>query len=290
MIPEFPQFKNLELSDKDEIEAITSKYPPYSDFNFTSMWSWDIENELQISKLNNNLIVKFRDYITREPFYSLIGINNINDSVDKLLSLSKKEGLIPRLKLVPNEVVENLDKNKFKIKEDKDHFDYILKINSIVSHRKEAVRHFKNEFNTHSILIDSKNDIEFNSISIFLKKLFEIDSDLKNEIQAIERLKLINNKNIIILAILYKNKVIGFVINELLDNNYAMGHFLKADKSFSKLIFSYVMNESASSLVNLKCNQINIQQDLGIEGLRKWKESYQPCLYFKKYIVEYNHE
>ena len=47
MLPEFPQFKKLELSDKEEVEKFTSKFPPYSDFNFVSMWSWDIKGEMR---------------------------------------------------------------------------------------------------------------------------------------------------------------------------------------------------------------------------------------------------
>ena len=93
MIPEFPQFKNLELTDKKEVEKITGKYPPYSDFNFVSMWSWDIKGEMRLSILNGNLVVRFTDYITGNPFYSFLGNNEVNDTVEKLLELSKKEGL-----------------------------------------------------------------------------------------------------------------------------------------------------------------------------------------------------
>ena len=57
MIPEFPKFKNLELSDKNDIEKFTSKFLPYSDFSFVSMWSWDIKGEMRIAQLNGNLVV-----------------------------------------------------------------------------------------------------------------------------------------------------------------------------------------------------------------------------------------
>lgn len=75
MIPEFPKFKHIELIDKEEIEQITHKYPPYSDFNFVSMWSWDIKGEIRISKLNNNLVVRFTDYLSGNPFFSFLGDN-----------------------------------------------------------------------------------------------------------------------------------------------------------------------------------------------------------------------
>ena len=49
MLPTFPEFKPLELSDKNDVENFTSKFPPYSDFNFVSMWCWDIKEEMRIS-------------------------------------------------------------------------------------------------------------------------------------------------------------------------------------------------------------------------------------------------
>ena len=75
MIPEFPQFKPLTLSDKEGIERITQKYPPYSDFNFMSMRSWDIKGKIKISKFNNNLVARFTDYLKGNPFFSFLGDN-----------------------------------------------------------------------------------------------------------------------------------------------------------------------------------------------------------------------
>lgn len=36
MLSSFPEFKELELGDKEEIENFTSKFPPCSGFNFVS--------------------------------------------------------------------------------------------------------------------------------------------------------------------------------------------------------------------------------------------------------------
>src|SRR5438045_3776660 len=125
MIPEFPQFKKLELSDKKNVEKFTSKFPPYSDFNFVSMWSWDIKEEMRISQMHGNLIVRFTDYTTGEPFYSFLGNTKVNETAEALLELSKKEGLPIQLKLIPEDSIKDLDLKKFKIAEDRDNFDYI---------------------------------------------------------------------------------------------------------------------------------------------------------------------
>ena len=115
MIPQFPEFKKLELSDKEEIQKMTQKYPPYSDFNFVSMWSWDIKGEMRISVLNENLVVRFTDYITGKLFYSFLGDNEVSETAKKLLDLSKAEGLTPELKLIPEHSVKNLDLSKFNL-------------------------------------------------------------------------------------------------------------------------------------------------------------------------------
>src|SRR3989344_4278099 len=111
-LPEFPKFKNLELSDKEAIEKITHKFPPYSDFNFVSMWSWDVKGEMRVSTLHGNLVVRFTDYLTGQPFYSFLGDSKVNETAEALLQLSKEEGLKAELKLVPEDSIKKLDAEK----------------------------------------------------------------------------------------------------------------------------------------------------------------------------------
>ena len=89
MIPKFPNFKKLELTDKKEVEKITFKFPPYSDFNFTNMWSWNLKNEMGLSILNDNLVVKFIDYVNGQPFLSFLGDNLVNETVRELIIFSE---------------------------------------------------------------------------------------------------------------------------------------------------------------------------------------------------------
>ena len=109
MIPQFPKFKKLELSDKKDVEEFTLKYPPYSDHNFAGTWSWDVKDEMQISKLNNNYVIRFINYITGEPFYTFLGETKVNETAKELLEFSIKEKIKPQLELIPEEVAQKLD-------------------------------------------------------------------------------------------------------------------------------------------------------------------------------------
>ncbi|MGA9396241.1 MAG: hypothetical protein WCA83_14480 [Azonexus sp.] len=43
MIPDFPEFKPLELTDRAAIEAVVHAFPPYSDFSFTNLYAWNAQ-------------------------------------------------------------------------------------------------------------------------------------------------------------------------------------------------------------------------------------------------------
>ena len=88
MITQFPDFKPLELFDKKYIETFTVQFPPYSDFNFTSIWAWNTNDKFQISNLNGNLVVLFYDYVSNNPFFSFIGSNKIEDTAARILEYS----------------------------------------------------------------------------------------------------------------------------------------------------------------------------------------------------------
>ncbi len=128
MIPEFPKFKKLEITDKEEVEKITSQFPPYSDFNFTSLWCWDLLGETKISELKGNLVVKFSDYLTGAPFYSFIG----NQNVDFVLGSMAAMNLAPsyseiKLKLIVEDSVSAIkNKERYKITHDPDNYDYVF--------------------------------------------------------------------------------------------------------------------------------------------------------------------
>src|SRR3989344_7269778 len=128
MIPQFPNFKHVEIADREAVEAHTHRFDPYSDFNFTSLWAWDTSNERMISELNGNLVVKFTDYSTHKPFLSFLGENDTEHTARTLIYYCKAEGLPTTLKLMPEVSVKNIRPSVLRIEEDRDNFDYVYSI------------------------------------------------------------------------------------------------------------------------------------------------------------------
>ncbi|MCE9585336.1 phosphatidylglycerol lysyltransferase domain-containing protein [Candidatus Nomurabacteria bacterium] len=298
MLPQFPQFKNLELSDKEDVEKITHKYPPYSDFNFVSMWSWDIKGDMLISQLNDNLVVKFTDYVTGEPFYSFLGNNKVNETAEELLELSKKEGLKLELKLVPEDSIKDLDNTKFKIQEDRDHFDYEYDIKSLSElegefflKKRKVIKKFA-ESNSFYYKILDLNSVQSKSYIKEVNKLWEIKKkeidksfDYSNEFNAIN--KFLNTKiynNTISTFLFVDNLIAGYAIYETISDIYVISHFAKANYSYPG-IYDWMIQEDAKLLLNKGYKFLNFEQDLGLPGLKQNKKSFSTGLFLKKYLI-----
>lgn len=302
MIPDFPDFKKLELVDKEEIEKFTSNFLPYSDFNFVSMWSWNIKDEIRISQLYGNLIVRFTDYITGEQVYSFLGNKNLNETVEELLNLSKKEGLKLVLKLVPEASIAGLDEKRFKIKEDRDHFDYIYHIDDLknmeggkfAKKRNQVATFLKNYPSAEARLIDLKDinvqgsvinlSIEWLKLKIEKEKVFESHEEV-----AINRLLLATNvAELIGVGIFVDGNLAAFLISELTESGYVVAHASKVNKAFVG-INSFLLKKNAEILASFRKEFFNYEQDLGLENLRDAKMRFRPNSFLKKYQLTHYH-
>ena len=296
MIPQFPEFKKLELSDKDQIESFTKRFPPYSDFNFVSMFSWDIQGDMRVSILNDNLVVRFNDYITSKPFYSFLGTNKVNETVESLLEYSRLFGGGVSLKLVPEDCIKELDTTKFVVAEDRDHFDYILPTALLKEYdtrrtysKRKAVNGFLRKFNPQIEVLDlSDLETQKKIFKLINKKADEDGKTIDNEILAITRLISTHSQaGLVPLGVFLEGELVGFYFSEIMENGQAMGHFWKADTDISQYIYSYLMQAKAKMLHDRGATHVNIEQDLGIESLRKWKSSYGQETFLKKYTISF---
>ena len=81
--------------------------------------------------------------------------------------------------------------------------------------------------------------------------------------------------------------MIGFSIDELLPNQYAISHFFKADSSY-RGVYDFLNEKVAENLSNRGIALWNWEQDLGIESLKISKTGYRPVDFLKKYTVSLN--
>jgi len=297
MIPEFPAFKKIEITDKEEIENFTKDFPPYSDFNFISLFCWDIENKREISMLNRNLVVKLTDDMGGNEFCSILGNNKITESVILLLTNMKEYRMKPSLRMVPQEIANVYFEPSahLKIIEDRDNFDYVYsteelscftgsKYGDVRNLNNRFIKKYGDDFNVKSF--DLSNESNKKCLVDLCKEWSEIkEIYISREEIAIQRL-LSNSKsfNLVNIMIFVKNKPIAFTVNEVLNNNFAISHFAKANYLYSG-INATLLKETSRKLLELGCKSLNYEEDLGLPGLRRAKESFKPVYFLKKYKI-----
>lgn len=300
MIPEFPSFKRLEISDKSDVETFTSRFDSYSDFNFISLWSWDIKEEVQLSQLYGNLIVRFNDYLSGEPFYSFLGSSELSETARRISEYAKTHDVSPVLRLVPDIVAQQLPRTEFDISEDPDNFDYILSLERLKPHdgterklssRRKLINKLKQQEDFRVEPIHASAPLISKQI-LALSLEWEAQrgikgQDAKHLYQALVRALAMNdtNENIFSLGAFLDDRLVGYSVNEVAENGYAIGHFQQADLTASVGVYAFLMEEAAVHLCERGSVYMNLEQDLGLEGLKTWKKSYHPVGYLKKYTV-----
>ncbi len=308
MLPNFPAFKKLELSDQQAIEQITKQFPPYSDFNFISMWSWDIDGDMAVSLLNDNLVVKFTDYITGKPFYSFLGNHKTTETALALITQSEAQGAGGVLKLIPESSLDLIDQSKLEVKEDRDHFDYIFsitKLSEYIGSEYSKHRRLVKKFEANNFEIVRLNLADYKNRSLLMglvrswmqeneKKMAPDDltmEDFDHEFKAYSKLMSSTPElleTLVCSGLFVDGVLAGFIINEKISPDYCIAHFGKADVRHGG-IYYFLMQQNAKAFLDLGVNYLNHEQDLGLPQLRYSKSFYRPTHFLKKYTISLHH-
>jgi hypothetical protein len=298
MISEFPDFTPITIDICPEIKKFTDNFPPYSDFCGASLFCWNYTDEAKVTIINDNLAIYYPNYSGDNYILSFMGINKVSDTTASLLKVAGAKLTESRLDLVPEiSILELTDKGFYKVVEAPDNHDYIISLSKLASPEIKDLTHFRRGIKTFRDLsetgvkvnlldLSNKKVIE-SIIGVFNQREFIKETDgSDNELIAIRRL-LDNNKhfNLLCYGLEIENEIRAFIICENIGNSWCMGHFWKADTRY-RGIYSYLMWQTAIKLRNQGINFMNIEQDLGIKGLRQFKKSLCPISNLKKYIIK----
>src|SRR3989338_650596 len=299
MIPAFPKFKKLEITDKHDIEKITKQFPPYSDFNFTSMFCWDVGNSIEISALHENLIVRFSDYTSGKPFFSFIGKNKVYETAKATMDFSMNRGYGSALKLLPKLNSHSLPReSEFIISPNRDQDDYVYSVSNLLSKEGKKFETFRNQLNRFNRRYPSIETGYLNPqdpgqkreiMHLFSTWETEKKMLLQREQYALERcMEFLASENFATITLRDSRKgLIGFSIIEKISNVYAICHFAKANFSYSGIYYR-LMHETARFLNHLNIPYLNYEQDLGENGLRVAKMYFDPVFFLKKFELSFS--
>jgi hypothetical protein len=231
-----PIFSPLTIADKQIVKTVTSRELPYSDFNFGSLYCWNIDGSTMLAVHHGNLLVSMPDYITGKPVLSVLGDNAIDETLDQLLEITDT------IDLVPASVIAGLrHPEHFEITEDRDNFDYLYNLKNLVAlagqyykKKRNKINHVRSSYGDRlsvatTRIIDSaiqqKIERVFSQWTLAANKSAE---DVAAEKAALGRaLTTASQLDLSLTTIYLDGEMCGFSLNELL-GEYAVCHFEKA--------------------------------------------------------------
>lgn len=196
------------------------------------------------------------------------------------------------------------DKHHYTVIEDKRYNDYVLSVQGIAEYEGNEFVKKRNLLKKFTELHGHKTtsrEIDINEPKVRQEVLLVLEkwrstyrgdeiSDIDYEFKAIERA--IRHHNDLELRVFgtYIDKTLeSFTVFEIVDTKSVIIHFDKANKSFKGLT-EHHKNSLSKHLRKEDVEIINYQDDMGIEELRRSKESYRPIAYLRKYKLSHTPE
>ena len=252
-----------------------------SEFTFANIYLFRHDHAYRLSRLDDEfLLISGKD--GEETFFMLpFGLPN----EDALKELFSRFGT---MKGVSGSQAKVLSENGYKIIEDRDNFDYLYSREELVNlpgnkfhDKRNLVNQFleKNECKAKPLLEEYRDDA-IEVLEDWRRNRRKAGDYIaaKEALEKMEPLQLCG-------GIYYVNdKPVAYSLGEeMTQGKWFVIHFEKAvTNNEYKGIYQFI-NQSFTSLLPEKYEIINREQDLGILGLRKAKESYNPAGFVRKY-------
>lgn len=278
--------QNAEQKQKEQLLVIQTHYPHQNPFIFYPLscsWSENSKHD-GAGKGQENLAWDSRDSIRQciESMRRFYDSQNLNLEIHSLTPHQ-----LEALKVWFN--------GEFEVVERRDRFDYIYSVEALIALSGRKFHSKKNHLNRFYLQYP---DVVYESLSnANIPELIEVnnawfansnkdDEGLRFENLGInDALKSFEFLGLRGGLLRIKDEIIAFSFGEVLDSQMALIHIEKANTAFSgayQAINQALLKNEFSSLV-----YANREEDLGIEGLRKAKLSYQPEFLLEKYDVRF---
>lgn len=293
MIP----FKDVTLADRDTITSFTMKSDRRNcDLSFSNLCSWRFLYDTQFAVVDNFLVFKF--WAGEQLAYMMpVGTGDLKAVLWELIEDARKENQHFCMLGVCSNMRADLEAilpEQFTFTEDRDYADYIYlrsDLSTLKGKKFQAKRNHINRFrNTYP-------DYEYTPITPDrIQECLDLEAEWCKVNNCDQQEGTGNERRALIYAlhnfetlgltggILHVNgKIVAFTFGMPINHETFGVHVEKADTSIEG---AYAMiNYEFANRIPEQYIYINREEDLGIEGLRKAKLSYQPATILEKYMA-----
>jgi len=287
IFPVYPEFRSIKVEDLPVFNSAFKDDPPLiSEFTFTNIYAWREVYNFKVSALEGQLIL-LSELGEKKRFFPPIGKGNTKKNMAAILTGGKGKFI-----RVPEEIKQMFEEEeRFAIEPDRDNSDYLYRADDLIKlpgRKYDGKRNLINKLKStytyeYSGLGAShiEDCLEFEERWCTIRNCDSVEG-LDNERRAIR--EMVNNFSLfslIVGAIRIEDRICAVAIGQRLNPETLVMHVLKADPEITGL-YQAMSNEFL--LANGRdFDYVNMEQDLGVEGIRKAKLSYHPLRIVNKY-------
>ncbi len=279
------------------------KYNRYRDLDetnasegvFMTMFIWDKYYNLELAENGEFLFIRFNIKGKEPSYFFPIGSGNLEKAIEELSSYSKMNGERLIFRLVSKENAQKLKElysDKFTFAESRDSFDYIYlteKMISLSGKKLHSKRNHLNYFleNYEYEYIEVKDEILLCECAKKADSWVKAKKKNKNPYEAeamqtyFENFFSFNQTGGVIKS---DGEIVAMSFGERLNRDTALIQIELADENYRGAY--QAINKMFCEKEWAGCTYVNREEDMGIEGLRKAKTSYQPAFLVEKYYIE----
>lgn len=279
------QLKPIEFTDRPIFDDFFSRYPQTIDhYTFASLMMWKHEYHHQWTVVDDTLLITTHDQLMQPigPFPKQLQ--------EKLRSYPGK------IFRVSDEFISTHKEfcSRFKDSTSQDDANYLYLAEDLanLSGRKfDSKRNLISQgeaqyrYDVHQLTDKCKPHCPRIFLDIGTADSKELTGKMKYEFEALnftlEHFSELNQKGYVISI---EGKPAAFAIYERLNPDTAVVHFEKAERKY-KGLYQLINRETSKAILNEGYTYINREEDLGVPGLRKAKESYRPIKLINAHIL-----
>jgi len=297
-MPEFPEFKPIEIADRELLHNFFRSYQPEtSELTFTNIFIWRRHYQIQWSIYRDFLIIASN--AAQGECFALppLGPGPRVEVVRRVLRWMRDEKGIqdPGIERADQRLAEELEPgNEFVITPAREHFDYLYRTESLIKlsgNKYHAKKNHLNKFRktrrfSYAPVTREKIQACLEVAELWCRdRRCQEDLDLMDEANAVR--EILENFEPLKIAggmILIEGKVEAFALGEMLNQETAVVHIEKANPEIPQLFVAINQQFCEHQWADLPW--INREQDLGDEGLRQAKLSYRPERLIQKFRIK----
>ncbi|MCX4362167.1 MAG: phosphatidylglycerol lysyltransferase domain-containing protein [Clostridia bacterium] len=308
----FEKIDDKDFADIADIQSRTQYNG--SEYSLLYLKGWDFFNyqNMNIAREDGVIYIRFKprdkfneDGVGDGNIYlpPLCALDKIKDAYAKIEEQCREDGEDMYVMSTPQEYVDILG-DEYEYLENADYAEYLYEPQSLMTYAGKKLHSKRNHVNNFvkayasseegGCVFRDYNPQDRGRVMAFIngwEESKEFDKELFNDMADNEvgviniALDLVAERDNYFADIIeYDGKIIGFSLGEITPSGIGITHIEKGDVNYDG-VYAYLCQAFAIKHYG-GVRLINRQEDMGLEGLRKSKQSYRPIAFCKKYAVK----